>query len=1047
MSATEETPEERKRRIIARVAGVSLEEDTQATATRTAPEIMRSTLPVDTAPDILPYRSGLLSRNSGGLRGSFCQKKARGIFAIVALFLILVFWMVTAARGSAPLPGCSDPTTAAPSELYMLSGDYFRPEAYSVFWGFSRGLKGNVTSAVDILFRVQSRVPCEWVWLNADRARVLDIEATAAAGSSSAVAVPVTAHPTLDVIGLRLPREIAVSLAAEHQTQSLSVHMTFRLNAGPDLDGLYISTWDDKTNGTHTMVASQLEATAGRRAFPSVDQPNDKATFDISVGCIDCAHLTILSNMPQMNEMNSTEAGFGQPPAWATAAGTTAGAYAAHTGARTVTFEKTPRMSTYLVALVMGELEFTETTITYDGNSTRVRCYTTAGSRKRGVYALEAAAAALTLYSQNFEIGFPLPKADMVAVPDFAAGAMENWGLVLYRETALLVDLELSSESDKQWVVVVVAHELAHQWFGNLVTMTWWNDLWLNEGFATFTEYSGTDAVEPTFEIWRQFLRNVVQPALALDGTLTATHRLHQPEADVLEPGAIEEQFDTIDYEKGAAVVRMLATAVDRLHGVGSWQKGVARYLRQHEYANARSNDLWQAIAEETCDATLPEQFLTWSVQEGFPLISTTVDPSTRAISFSQHRFLNLANPPGRLEESWWVPLTFCVFGGAAAHAAGGCDAGAALNAELLPGSTAAVGLNATATLPAGACLKVNVGVVGFYRVDYDLERWQCLLTNFPHLGDDDRAGLVDDVFYIARSAAVAGVSTSPLASYEVPLSFARLLANETALSTWSSALSHLGWIDGVLGGQDSACQSRMAAFILQVIDKQVLALGLTLQEGDTHLKTLLRTKLATAAVVYGHNATVEAARLLYANESASPLSPDSASMVYKAIVRWGSTADFDAMQARYLQATFASERERCMYALAATRDPALIARVLHMSIGPDVRSQDTVHLVAAVASYPAGRDLAWAFVREHWTLFVDRYGAGGFAFTRLVRIASGFFTDDALDEINAFFDAHPVPAAEHALSRVKEEVAGASAWVSERAGVVCGWLQVQQSD
>ena len=348
------------------------------------------------------------------------------------------------------------------------------------------------------------------------------------------------------------------------------------------------------------------------------------------------------------------------------------------------------------------------------------------------------------------------------------------------------------------------------------------------------------------------------------------------------------------------------------------------------------------------------------------------------------------------------------------------------------------------------------------------------VFTPNPRFGSDDRAGLVDDVFSIARSIVrhpeielqtmalpppphtqtylhecrsripnvapecqVVDDSTSPLASYAIPLSYALQLVNETAAAVWSPVIGHLGAIDRMLGGQGKACRRASSALLLRVIDKQVMRLGIKPAEGETHLTSLLRSTLVSTAVTYGLNEIVRAARILYDNESVVAFGPEEAALVYTAVVRWGGVADFEAMQERYLLATFAAEKKRFMYALAATRAPALLDRVLRMAISPDVRSQDTVSLIAAVAGYPEGRAKAWQFLKANWGLLDRRYGAGGFALTRLVLTASHFFSDIELDDVTQFFQTHPVPAAERAVSRVLEEIAGASTWVTARAEVV----------
>jgi len=580
---------------------------------------------------------------------------------------------------------CLSPNDPAIDEatLYHLQGFWY-PTEYVVFTGLNSKLEGNTSMGVDIKLEAAAAAAadgeiCEWVWMNTDKARILNLQASVHIdGPSHHLSVSpanVVHHPTIDVVGIHLPKEILEQLRTGGSTKNnVILHFAYHLDLNNQaLDGLYVSKWQDKEGDSHNIVASQMEATSARRAFPCVDQPSDKAVFWMVVGCVDCNKLTVLSNMP----VAASDA----LPSWSGQMNIQLGWWKENNkNNRIVHFEPSPTMSTYLLALTVGELEYSETSLTASASTddsatsatTKVRIYTTKGSKSLGAFALSAAKIVLEQYQKQFGIDFPLPKCDMVAIPDFAAGAMENWGLVLYRETALLVDPALSSDADKQRVAVVVAHELAHQWFGNLVTMQWWNDLWLNEGFATYTEYQGTNAVDPSLDVWRQFLRSVTQPALALDGTRIGTHKLHQKMEKVATPGAIEELFDTIDYEKGGAVVRMIATALDRgggaamgggENGQSPWNRAIAQYLSAHKYGNAESSDLWKSVAAQSKTLTV-EMLSTWSHQVGFPLV--TVGESVEVdgpVSLSQSRFYNNEDPvAGGDPTKWWIPLTYVIY-------------------------------------------------------------------------------------------------------------------------------------------------------------------------------------------------------------------------------------------------------------------------------------------------------------------------------------------------------------------------------------------------
>ena len=269
-------------------------------------------------------------------------------------------------------------------------------------------------------------------------------------------------------------------------------------------------------------------------------------------------------------------------------------------------------MSTYLLAFVVGELDAIETQTT---NGVTVRVYTPIGKEEQGRFALDVAARTLSFFEEYFAIAYPLPKMDLIAIPDFAAGAMENWGAVTYRETAILVDPEHSSAATRQRVAIVIAHELAHQWFGNLVTMEWWTHLWLNEGFASWIEYLAVDHLFPEWEIWTQFVFSDFGRALSLD----SLRHSHPIEVEVRHPSEISEIFDAISYSKGASVIRMLASYV----GEDDFRRGLQVYLRRHQYGNASTEDLWQALAEES-GKPVKAVMDTWTKQSGYPVLSVS---------------------------------------------------------------------------------------------------------------------------------------------------------------------------------------------------------------------------------------------------------------------------------------------------------------------------------------------------------------------------------------------------------------------------------------
>ena len=378
-----------------------------------------------------------------------------------------------------------------------------------------------------------------------------------------------------------------------------------------------------KEGDSSLMFSTQFEACDARRAFPCFDEPNLKATFDFEMEIPE--GLTVLSNMPEKD--------------------TRPGKY----GRKFVAFERTPVMSTYLLAWAFGDFEYVEafTQRKYNGKQLPVRVYTTRGLKEQGRWALEHAHQIVDYFGDLFQLDFPLPKMDLLAVHEFAQGAMENWGLVTYRVTALLFNESNSDARYRKRIAYVVAHELAHQWFGNLVTMDWWNELWLNESFATWVGYLATDHLHPEWDEWAQFTFEATQAAFNID-SLRSSHAVAVP---VKAAQDVEQIFDAISYYKGSSLIRMLSSYL----GVEAFLGGVAKYLKAHAYGNATTNDLWSALSEASGKDV--QTFMDpWIEKIGFPVLTVAEEPGQ--ISVRQSRFLVTGDvKPEDDETLWWVPL------------------------------------------------------------------------------------------------------------------------------------------------------------------------------------------------------------------------------------------------------------------------------------------------------------------------------------------------------------------------------------------------------
>ena len=801
--------------------------------------------------------------------------------------------------------------------------------------------------------------------------------------------------------------------------------------------GFYRSGYTDAKGEKRIMGSTQFEALDARRAFPCVDEPAAKAVFGMTLVVNAAQHA--FSNMP---EISSSLLEGGEK--------------------KKIVFMDSPKMSTYLLAWCVGEFDFVQG---FTEHGVRVRVYTPPTKQALGTFALRVALATLDKYDDFFDLPYPLPKLDMVAVPEFAMGAMENWGLVTYRETALLYDEAKSSLSDRQRVAVVVAHELAHQWFGDLVTMAWWNDLWLNEGFASWMEFNGADEIDPKLLMWEQFL-GVDWTAFDFDGYKDATHALHQPAKDVGSPERIEEMFDSIDYDKGASVIMMIASFINRKYGTPvpgkpgkydpskkGWAKGVSYYLSQHAYENAVSDDLWKGVAHVTGDSELPAKMASWTKSEGYPLVTVATDAASGAVTFTQKRFLNNGGADGGTTQ-WWVPLTVCAFSQSdAKNGITACDEGTALEFPVGPSYSPAT---SELSVGAGDCVKVNYGDAGFYRVAYSQEGWDCLKEAFKSgaLVDRsaDRAGLIDDVFALSRSNDLSTNALHGPGAYA--LEFAQLLhtTDETTLEVWGPTLSNLGDVKVLLRDQSAACQADMKKRVRDLVAKRYDALGWdAAATGETQLTVLLRAQILGTAVVDAADASdpaiVQATALAETwLNNATLVDANIANAVYRGYVRFGGDAAFAKVKAAYLASTFAPEKRRLMYALAATPSAAKQQDLLTMALDPaQVRSQDSVGLITSVARYSrASQTLAWNWAKTNWPTLFERYGQGGFAFNNLVAgTCGGFTTQDQLDDVTTFFtnNKDKSGAASQEIEKSKERIQGAINWIAKNAADVCAYL------
>ncbi|CAG9771129.1 unnamed protein product [Ceutorhynchus assimilis] len=780
-----------------------------------------------------------------------------------------------------------------------------------------------------------------------------------------------------------IPKDIQVSHSDETVTFKFDTHIApgsysldivFNGEINEKMKGLYRSKYVNEKGENSYTVVTQFEPTDARRCFPCWDEPALKATFDISLEVP--KNLVALSNMPVKQEEEK-------------------GSLVKYN------FETTPIMSTYLVAAVIGEYDYVED-VSLDG--VKVRVYTPIGKKEQGLFALEVAREVLPYYKEYFNIAYPLPKIDLIAIADFSAGAMENWGLVTYRESALLVDPQNTSAVSKQWIALVVGHELAHQWFGNLVTMEWWTHLWLNEGYASFVEFLCVNYLFPQYDIWTQFVNDSYIKALELD-SLNNSHPIEVP---VGHPSEVDEIFDDISYNKGASVIRMLHHYI----GDEDFRKGMHNYLTKHQYKNTFTEDLWEAL-EDASKKPVGEVMSTWTKQMGFPEVAVTSkaaeDGKGVTLTLTQTKFTADGSPPLG-DYLWMIPISIAT----------SKNPGKEVISTVLKEKITEIFV---ADVTETDWIKVNPGTIGFYRTKYTPE----MLEKFvPAIRDKslpplDRLGLIDDLFAMVKAGHTSTVEV---------LKFLRAFEDETDYNVWSSVSNILSRLSQLLG--NTPYREGYEKYQKQLLSKVHTRLGWNSKAEETHLHTLLRSLILGRMALLNDQKTIQEARTrLDDHVSGKQVLPaDLRSACYKTVLRAGGQQEFDTLLKLYRSCDLHEEKDRISRSLGAATDLDLLKKVLEFAMSDEVRSQDKVFVIISASLNSRGRDLAWEFFKDNWPILKEQF-SGGFLLARLVKyLAENFTSEEKAVEVEAFFQTNSAPGTERTVQQAIETIRLNSKWL-----------------
>jgi len=732
----------------------------------------------------------------------------------------------------------------------------------------------------------------------------------------------------------------------------ITIDLKFQGILNDRLLGFYRSQYTQ--NGkTKYLATTQFEAADARRAFPCWDEPEAKATFDISI--IADNKFTAISNMPIKSKKKI--------------------------GSKTIyNFSKTPVVSTYLLYLGVGEFEYLIGKV----GKIQIRVITTKGNKSKGQFSLDLGEKLLVSYEKYFGIKYPLPKLDLIAVPDFAAGAMENWGAITFRETILLYDPKISSTRTKQFIAEVISHEIAHMWFGNLVTMKWWNDLWLNESFATFMATKFVDKFYPEWNLWDQFIEDAMNSAMGLDALKTT----HPIDVTVNSPVEIREIFDVISYDKGGCVLRMLENYV----GETNFRAGLKKYLSSFKYGNAQGQDLWDAIGKAS-KMPVSDMVNSWLKQPGFPQVEITQNDNS--LLLKQSRFL-MESTPKTQKGLWHIPITYGL--------------GKETKTILLTKKST------TVKTPAGPGFVANLGRTGFYRVKYD----DGILLDLKMLVDQkqihhvDRWAIQNDLFALC----VAG--KEDIKNY---LDFSDAYFDEDSYLPQTNVTNNLNFLSLLTFFEDFSDEIR--EYAINYFKKILSNLGWEQQKSDRHTDAFLRGFSIFALGKLGDELILEKANLKFKAFLKNPatLHPDIREPVFSLVAWTGNTKTHSQFVTLYKNAKTMEEKLRFLGALCYFRDEKLLIKTLQFSQTSEVRSQNMQLPIMKIAANPYGKKILWPWLKKNWGKMGKKVGYGNPLFNRIVASIVLIADDSMESEIKAFFKKNPTPGTERTQTQTLEKI------------------------
>jgi aminopeptidase N len=788
----------------------------------------------------------------------------------------------------------------------------------------------NFTFAGSETVKLNVRSPVHQLVLNALE---LKIEAASVDGRE----LPLSAIKTeneKELLTLTLPSELA---AGDH---AIALRFTGKINQqGQGL--FYVRYQEQGTGARKIMLGTQFEATDARRFFPCWDEPAFRARFQVTV--VVPENWLAVSNMPIESEQKMA-------------------------GGKEVRFAPTPPMASYLNVFVAGELDLIESQV----GPTQIRVITTKGKAELGRYALDASVQILKYYNNYFGVPYPLPKLDQIALPGGFGGAMENWGGITYFESALLFDPKNSSAETKQNIYEVLAHEMAHMWFGDLVTMAWWDNLWLNEGFASWMGSKCTAHFNPQWEVWlaRELPRDPtrrtgIAKEAAMEGDArSTTHPIQQRVATEAEANSA---FDDITYKKGQSFLRMLESFL----GEDIFRDGIRRYIAANKYSNTTTADLWNALSDAS-NKSVGEIAAGWTEQPGFPVVNVKREADGN-VRLSQERFtVNFKNAPPLL---WQIPLTYSVVGETP-------------TALLMTDKTAAL-----EKIPADRALKLNVNGAGNYRVEYDEPSWQLLLNSLPKLGVEDRVNLMSDAWALVQAG------RAPVSLY---FGLVKKLPSSTDLAEREQMIDVFEFINRLLIG--SPVRENFQRYARSLLRSTFETLGWEPKPGEAPSAGSLRASLIKALGDLNDPEIIAGCRERFEKYLANPASliPDLRAPVLTVVGHYADEKTWNTLHALGLKTTSIEDKQNYYNALACAADPKLGNKTLAIALTDELPTSRAIFLVSRVARDSGHPDIAWEFAKTNMKALLAKVDAAGA--NRYAPSLFTFFSDDSrADELKNY--------------------------------------------